>query len=141
MAEVAKTIVPGTPTQVAHPGQAIKRTLSTLIAGLTVVLGILALVSEVFGVYLGDNIIAWVAGASAFLAAVVVFLTRLQALESLQEFWTKLGLGTGVEKEDTPVVDSGTPEPVSSLEEPAGPDYLMDVEPEDGTGRHRGDLV
>lgn len=126
------TPMPGTPTQVAHPGQAIKRTLSTVIAGLTVVLGILALISEVFGVYLGDNIIAWIAGASAFLAAVVVFLTRLQALESLQGFWIKLGLGTGVEKESAPVVDSVTTP--STLEEPTG----TDIVPEDGAGDHRG---
>ena len=113
---------PGTPTQVAHPVQTIKRTLSQIVSGLVLVIAALALVSEVFGVYLGENIVAWVAGASVFLTAVVTFLTRLMALEQLQPFLEKIGLGTGVEKEDGP-------EPITGHEA-----YIAD-----GDGLHRGE--
>ena len=51
-----------------------KRTVVAVIAGLIVVNGIIAVFVEAFGVYLGDVHLGWIAGASAFITAVVAFL-------------------------------------------------------------------
>lgn len=90
---------PGVPTQLAHKAQAVKRTVTVVITALILVNAVIALFVEVFGVYLGDVHLGWIAGASAFIALVVTFLQRLLLIEAWQPLLEKLGLGTGVEDE------------------------------------------
>lgn len=103
---MTREVAPGTPTQLAHKAQAVKRTVAAVVAGLIVLNGVVALFVEVFDVYLGDVHLGWVAGASAFVAAVIAFLQRLLLVEGWMPFLEKIGLGTGVEDEVTgpPVV-------------------------------------
>lgn len=112
-----EVIPAGTPTQIAHKGQAIKRTVTVVIAGLILLNGIIALFLEVFDLYLADTPLAGLlAGASALLALIVTFLQRLMVMESLQDFLGKIGLGTGVEKEEP--VDSSPADPVQNTTPP-----------------------
>lgn len=97
---MSNQVIPaGTPTQLAHKAQAVKRTVTVVILALIVANGIIALLVEVFGVYLGDVNLGYLAAASAFIAALVTFLQRLLLIESWQPLLTKLGIGTGVEDE------------------------------------------
>lgn len=112
-----EVIPAGTPTQIAHKGQAIKRTVTVVIAGLILLNGIIALFLEVFDLYLADTPLAGLlAGASALLALIVTFLQRLMVMEPLQDFLGKIGLGTGVEKEEP--VDSSPADPVQNTTPP-----------------------
>lgn len=95
-----KIIPQGTPTQIAHKWQAVKRTVAVVIAALILINGIIALFLEVFGDAVAETpLAAWLAGASGLIALVTVFLQRLMVMEALQGFLAKIGLGTGVEKE------------------------------------------
>lgn len=96
------TLIPeGMPTQIAHKWQAVKRTVVVVIAALILINGIIALFLEVFGDEIADTPVAGIlAGSSALIALVTVFLQRLMVMESLQDFLIKIGLGTGVEKEE-----------------------------------------
>ena len=91
--------VKGQSTQVAHPWQAVKRTMT--LVGLVLVLlnGFLALVVATFDAYLPPGAVAWIVGANGFIATLAVFVQRAMALEGIQPLLEKLGLGTGVEKE------------------------------------------
>lgn len=89
----------GIPTQIAHKGQAMKRTMAVVIVGLILLNGILGLFVEVFGIYLGDAHLGWIAGASGFVAALILFLQRLLLIEKWLPGLEKIGLGTGVEAE------------------------------------------
>ena len=90
---------PGRPTQLAHKARAVKRTVTVVILALILVNAVIALFVEVFGVYLGDVHLGWIASASGFIALLVTFLQRLLLVEAWQPLLEKLGLGTGVEDE------------------------------------------
>lgn len=102
-------VVPGVPTQIAHKAQAVKRTLAVVVAGLIILNGVLAIFVEAFDVYLGDAHLGWIAGASAFVAAVITFLQRLILVEKWLPGLEKIGLGTGVEDEDLTGVEPPRP--------------------------------
>lgn len=106
--EAGREVTAGTPTQVAHPWQAVKRTVAVLIAGLMLVIGVIALALEVFDGRLDENLVGWLTGASTLLGLAVTFLQRLMVLEQLQGFLARVGLGTGVDKE-APVALSRPP--------------------------------
>ena len=98
------TITPGTPTQVAHPGKATLRTAVATVVGviltLAVVLPVVTLIlGEELGNYLPDAAEAWLFAASAFVVALAAAITRIMAIPALQPYLTKIGLGTGVERE------------------------------------------
>lgn len=104
-------VVPGTPTQVEHPGQAIKRTLTVVLSGVGLAIAVLELFNEVFGVWLGEDITSWLLAALALGGALSAFLQRLITLSQLQDFLEKIGLGTGVEKEEVvPDTSPGGPD-------------------------------
>jgi len=135
MTEVTPVHTPGTPTQVAHPWKATLRTLvANLLAALAAWPLLVSLVTDTLGPYLPESWVLWLGGSLGVIAAVTAFLTRLMASEWAQRWLVKVGLGTGVEKEPAPVVDSEpVPTPVNGLEEP------FEV-PNEG-GRHRGDYL
>lgn len=94
----------GTPTQVAHPGKATLRTAVANAVGVLVVAAVvLPLVSDIveeeLGQYLPDGWQAWLAGISAAIVALSAAVTRILAIPALQPWLTKVGLGTGVERE------------------------------------------
>ena len=116
--KTGKPIPEGKATQLAHKAQAVKRTVAAVIAGLIVVNGVIAVFVEAFGVYLGDVHLGWIAGASAFIAAVVAFLQRLLLIESWQPFFEKIGIGTGIEDEVDGTIGS------DQVEGSVNPDHL-----------------
>lgn len=99
-------VVTGTPTQVAHSGKTVLRTLTQVVIPLLVLLAaLIPLVIEYLGPYLPETWVAWLAGAVGFLLALTALVTKVMALPALQPFLAKLGLGTGVEKEALAVPD------------------------------------
>lgn len=108
---------PGTPTQVAHPWKAVVRTVATYVAAtLAVLIAAVPIVQDSLGPYLPDAWMAWLVGAAAVLGAIQVALTRIMALSQMQDLLSKVGLGTGVEKEDYGRHEAGRP--VDPVEDP-----------------------
>lgn len=90
----------GTPTQVAHSGKAFLRTVvAMLVPTLLLLAAAIPIITEYLGPYLPEAWIAWLAGAAGLLLALAALITKLMALAKARDFWEKLGLGTGVEKE------------------------------------------
>lgn len=97
---MAKHVVAGISTQVAHPWKATARTgVAYLLAAITFLAAALPILTEVMGDYLPPSWQAWLTGAVAFLVAVATLVTRLMALAKAQSFLSKIGLGTGAENE------------------------------------------
>ncbi|MFB2571357.1 hypothetical protein [Micrococcus sp. IITD107] len=116
-----RVITPGTPTQVAHPGRAMVRTAASYaLAALAIVIAAIPVIQETLGPHLPEAWVAWLVGAAALLGAVHTAVTRIMALDQLQDALRKLGLGTGVETEQPIEVDQTPP-------------------PADYTTRHRAD--
>lgn len=100
---MAKHVARGVPTQVAHPWQATARTgVAYLLAAIAFLAAALPILQEVMGDYLPESWAAWLTAAVAFLVALATLITRLMALAKAQDFLSKIGLGTGVEKEPVP---------------------------------------
>lgn len=94
-------IVTGTPTQVAHSGKAVLRTIvQTLIPVLAFLGAAIPIIIDTVGEHLPESWIAWLVGAAAVVVALSGLIAKLMALGKAQRFWTKIGLGTGVERED-----------------------------------------
>jgi|SRR5690606_1543966 len=98
---MGKHVAAGTSTQVAHPWKATVRTgVAYLLAAIAFLAAALPILTDVMGEYLPPAWQAWLTGAVAFLVAVATLITRLMALAKAQDFLAKIGLGTGVEKEN-----------------------------------------
>lgn len=124
---MTNTPAPGTPTQVAHPGKAVVRTVGAyVLAALAVVIAAIPIVEDTLGPYLPEEWVAWLVGAAAVLGAVQAAITRIMALGQLQDLLSKIGLGTGVEKEYGRY-EAGRPEDGDGRDEAAasGPDYQI----------------
>ena len=94
----------GKPTQVAHPLKASVRTAVQTFVPLIIALMLAGPdIVEAFADVPTEGA-AWasLAGIAVGLAAVAGALARVAAIPAVNAFLIRLGLGTGVEKEDTP---------------------------------------
>lgn len=102
-----EAIPTGTPTQVAHSGKAVIRTVVQNFVPTLILLSVaIPLVVQYLGPYLPESWVAWLSGAVVFLLALVALITKIMALPQLQPFLAKVGLGTGVEKEPARIAAS-----------------------------------
>lgn len=98
--------VPGTPTQVAHPWKAVVRTLVASGVGVA-----LAWTARVLGIDLAGLEAEIVNSLSLGVWALITGAVQwLLSRPKLQGFWTAIGLGTGVEKEEYGRYEAGRPE-------------------------------
>ena len=105
-----KIIEPGTPTQVAHPGRTVVRTVASYgLSALAIVIAAIPVIQDTLGPHLPEAWVAWLVGAAALLGAVHTAVTRIMALGQMQDLLRKLGLGTGVETEQPVEVDQTPP--------------------------------
>lgn len=89
------TPTPGTPTQVAHPGKAVVRTVVAWAAGFGI-----AWLARVVGIDLTDLSQPIVDSLTVGVWGIVTsFVQWLLTRPRLLPFWEAIGLGTGVEKE------------------------------------------
>jgi len=81
-------------TQVKYPWKATLRTvIQTAVPTILTVVAVLGVLQDSFNVYLPASVIAWVAGASAFLVVLAGALTRIFAIPAVDAWLTGLGLG------------------------------------------------
>lgn len=137
MAETTAKPVPGTPTQVAHPGKATLRTVVQ--TAIPAILGFVVIAPQVIEAVLSepsipDNLRVWLAGIAAGIIAVAGIIARVMAIPGVENFLIKLGLDTGVSKEPAPAPPEALEDPVTSFDGAAAA-----VPDEDG--RHRGDYL
>lgn len=92
---MAQTPIPGTPTQVAHPGKAIIRTF--VASGVGIAVAWLARVLGIDFTELADEIVNFI--TIAVWGLVLGVVQWLLTHPKLLPFWETVGLGTGVENE------------------------------------------
>jgi hypothetical protein len=90
------------PTQVVHPWRASFRTsLSVFLAVAGVAVLALPIVSEFVEQFWPTSpVIGFIATAAAFIAALALVVTRIMALEKVNELLTRFGLGAGPKTDD-----------------------------------------
>lgn len=86
---------PTDPTQVSYPWKtAIRTALQTFIAAAGVLTIAAPMVAEfVAEFWPGSPVIAWIGGAAVFVAAVAALVTRIMAIEQVNIWLTRIGLG------------------------------------------------
>lgn len=113
---MASTPTPGTPTQQAHPGKAVARTVAAAVLGWVLSGGLVA-----FAAWLGDTLTTaglevHAPGFVTVATAITGLLTWVFAQDWAEPALIKVGLGTGVEKEG--VVKKIQPAPDTNGSEP-----------------------
>ena len=115
---------PGTPTQVAHPNRTTFRSgvqLAVAVAVGIVVLGPPIIDAIVQEPGLPEQIRGPLLAVSGVVVAVGAITTRIMAIPGVNRLLERMGLGTGVEKEDaTPVLADDKPEHRADPDGPHG---------------------
>lgn len=86
---------PTDPTQVSYPW---KTTARTAIQTFLAAAGVLALVAPMLQEFIdqfwpGSPVIAWIGVGATFIAALAALVTRIMAIEAVNAFLTRIGLG------------------------------------------------
>jgi hypothetical protein len=86
---------PTDPSQVSYPWRAALRTgVQTLLAALAVLVSAAPIITEFIDKFWpGSPVGAWIVGAAALAGGVATVITRIMALESVNNLLTRLGLG------------------------------------------------
>lgn len=86
-------------SQVAHPRQAVKRTLLALLSGVALLPVILLAISEAFTIITGEasgllpeSFATWMIGAGAALITLSTVITRILAIPAVNDWLTKFNL-------------------------------------------------